>query len=144
MTLADLERVIGIANGLPQAPKWPREAFLKALDVEASVRRLAFVAERASAEVIGLAVLSLTPPEAELETVAIASTAQRTGAGFELLKRAVEQLRALGIAEVVLEVRVSNTAAIGLYRKLGFRETGKRRSYYSDPIEDAILMQAEI
>ncbi len=144
MTLTDLDSVIAIANGLPQAPKWPREAFLNALDAEAPVRRLALVAEAMSAEVIGLAVFSLAPPVAELETVAIASAAQRTGAGFELLKRAIEQLRAAGIAEVVLEVRASNAAAIGLYRKLGFLETGTRRNYYADPVEDAILMQAGI
>ncbi len=43
-----------------------------------------------------------------------------------------------------LEVRASNRAAIGLYNSFGFNESGRRQRYYSDPIEDAVLMTCDL
>ncbi len=53
-------------------------------------------------------------------------------------------LRLAGVTEVILEVRASNQPALGLYRRLGFVETGRRPGYYMDPpepAEDAVLMR---
>jgi ribosomal-protein-alanine N-acetyltransferase len=44
----------------------------------------------------------------------------------------------------MLEVRASNHPAIGLYRRLGFAETGRRKRYYRDPMEDAVQMRLEV
>jgi len=49
------------------------------------------------------------------------------------------QARQTNSDAVFLEVRESNTAARRLYQKLGFEETGRRKSYYSNPVEDAVL-----
>jgi ribosomal-protein-alanine N-acetyltransferase len=51
------------------------------------------------------------------------------------------ELALAGILEIILEVRASNAAALGLYRLLGFAETGRRPRYYHDPVEDAVLMR---
>ena len=45
-----------------------------------------------------------------------------------------------GVERFSLEVRASNTPAIGLYRKLGFRQEGLRKGYYENPREDALIM----
>jgi ribosomal-protein-alanine N-acetyltransferase len=50
------------------------------------------------------------------------------------------QLKRFGITEVTLEVRESNRIAQAFYRASGFIETGRRRGYYADPQEDALLM----
>ena len=50
----------------------------------------------------------------------------------------------LGAETVLLEVRASNAAAIGLYEKYGFVRNGLRKGYYSHPKEDAVLMSARI
>nr|MCR5358181.1 ribosomal-protein-alanine N-acetyltransferase [Lachnospiraceae bacterium] len=48
--------------------------------------------------------------------------------------------RSVGGKEFTLEVRASNTAAISLYKSLGFAEEGRRRNFYEHPVEDAIIM----
>lgn len=145
MIATDLETVLGIADSLPVAPQWPRDAYLRALDAAASVKRLALVAEEpASGRILGLMVASLTPPEAELETIAVAAIFQRRGVGRTLLHHAMGELRSRKVSEVTLEVRASNDSAIGLYAKNNFREVGRRLHYYSDPVEDAILMWMKI
>jgi ribosomal-protein-alanine N-acetyltransferase len=95
-------------------------------------------------EVVGFAVASLLPPEGELETIAVVPTAQRQGVARRLFAELTAELRAAQITEVNLEVRASNHQALGLYRRLGFAETGRRVRYYHDPVEDAVLMRLRI
>jgi ribosomal-protein-alanine N-acetyltransferase len=143
MTPEDIDRVMEIAESLKEAPHWPRAAFEQSLDRAAQPRRIALVAEAAGG-VVGFAVASLMPPEAELETIAVASTAQRHGLARRLFAELATELGAAQITEVILEVRASNQAALGLYRGLGFADTGRRSRYYHDPVEDAVLMRLGI
>ena len=143
MTPADLDRVMEVAESLKEAPQWPRTAFERALDPVAQPRRIALVAEAVGA-VAGFAVASLLPPEAELETIAVASKAQRQGLAQRLFAELAAELVAVRIADVFLEVRASNQPALGLYRGLGFAETGRRVRYYHDPVEDAVLMRLRL
>ena len=62
------------------------------------------------------------------------------GVGKSLLWEMAARLRAKDLQWLTLEVRPSNTAALGLYRSLGFREVGRRKHYYRDPTEDALLL----
>ncbi len=90
----------------------------------------------------GYAVLMLAVDEAELLDIAIEAEQQRRGLGRRLLEEMMVLARRANKHRVVLEVRASNAAAIGLYRKAGFAEIGLRRGYYpaADGREDAILM----
>jgi ribosomal-protein-alanine N-acetyltransferase len=56
----------------------------------------------------------------------------------------LEELKLAGVSEVELEVRVSNGWALRVYGGAGFVEVGRRRGYYADPLEDAVLMRREI
>ncbi|MGA3009677.1 MAG: ribosomal protein S18-alanine N-acetyltransferase [Terracidiphilus sp.] len=143
MTRADLNRVMEIAGSLKEAPQWPSSAFERALDPEAQPRRIALVAEGMGA-VVGFAVASLLPPDGELETIAVAFTAQRHGLARRLFADLAAELAATQITELNLEVRASNQPAWGLYRGLGFVETGRRVRYYHDPVEDAVLMRLRL
>lgn len=153
MAVADVDRVMEIAAGLASAPQWPRKTWLEMLSPEATLCRIALVAvhlkrEQLSAcqpptdstHILGFAVASALPPQAELEVIAVANDSQRQGLGGRLLAALTERLREAGASEILLEVRVSNQAAIGLYRSLGFRQSGVRERYYIDPIEDAVVM----
>jgi tRNA threonylcarbamoyladenosine biosynthesis protein TsaB len=91
--------------------------------------------------VVGFLVASLLPPQAELETIAVAAAAQRRGLGRQLFAALASELGTALVTEVLLEVRASNHPALGLYRRLGFVETGRRPRYYHDPVEDAVLMR---
>lgn len=142
----DLQEVTELAGSLKDAPQWPHSAYLTALDKDAAQRRIALVAQGPEPEfrLMGFAVASLLPPEAELETIAVGAEFQRRGVARKLFALLAYELRAAQIAEVLLEVRASNQAALALYRRLGFVETGCRPRYYQSPAEDAVLMRLRL
>jgi ribosomal-protein-alanine N-acetyltransferase len=142
MTRADLDQVIEIADSLKEAPHWPHTAYLAALEPEAVPLRIALLAEEPVAGVIaGFAVASLRLAQAELESIVVAPAFQRRGVARRLFSALAAELATAHANEIVLETRASNHPALGLYRRLGFVETGRRPRYYRDPVEDAILMR---
>jgi [ribosomal protein S18]-alanine N-acetyltransferase len=150
MTTADLDRVQAIARNLPQTPHWPQSAWLSAInsqfEPESTPRRIALVIGASAANpqpgsILGFAVASLLPPQAELETIAVAPESQRLGLGQRLFQALTAELNASGVDNVLLEVRVSNQPALAFYEALGFVKTRLRPGYYADPIEDAVLMR---
>jgi ribosomal-protein-alanine N-acetyltransferase len=76
-----------------------------------------------------------------IQNVAVHPRRRRQGLGRMLLDQALKTGWIDGMAGVWLEVRISNRPARRLYRMLGFREVGRRRRYYRDTGEDAILMR---
>jgi [ribosomal protein S18]-alanine N-acetyltransferase len=145
MAAADLERVMKLAEALPEAPHWPETAYRKALDFASAPRRVALAAQEGSSEgLVGFAIASLLPPEAELETIGVATARQRRGVGRLLFDALAAELRAAGADEIWLEVRASNQTAIAFYRSLRFAQNGLRSRYYADPIEDAVRMSLRL
>ena len=82
--------------------------------------------------------------EAHITNVAIWPGCQGQGLGEYLMRSVMNELPAIGITRVTLEVRVSNINAQKLYTKLGFSPAGIRKRYYSDNQEDAIIMWASL
>ncbi|HEY1768413.1 MAG TPA: ribosomal protein S18-alanine N-acetyltransferase [Terracidiphilus sp.] len=137
----DLASVLRIAEALKDAPQWPRRFYLEALGSEGARWRIALVACGSEGpEVLGFAIAGLIPPEAELESIAVAPHAQRHGIGRRLFTALAAELRQAGIEDLLLEVRSSNRTALEFYRSQNFKETGTRRSYYADLKDDAVLM----
>ena len=142
MVAADVAQVIEIAASLPGAPQWAESVYLAALNPASIPHRVALVAAGPQPEdVQGFVVASLLPPQSELESIAVAAESQQRGLGRQLFDALVNQLRTAGVYEIVLEVRASNRAALAFYRSAGFGQTGRRRAYYADPVEDAVLMR---
>jgi ribosomal-protein-alanine N-acetyltransferase len=135
LTSADLEAVDELEHRLFGDP-WPRSFFLEAL---ADPNTICRVAERGGG-IAGYLIGSIQPPLAELQNIATAHEQQRAGVARALLEDLITTSRARGARELVLEVRVSNSAAQGLYRTRGFKMVGLRRGYYHAPEEDALLM----
>ncbi len=81
--------------------------------------------------------------EAHISTIAVHPSLRRRGIGQLLLATMIEKAVSLGAYHVTLEVRASNQKAQSLYRKFGFRVTGRKRMYYTDSGEDAVLMTLE-
>jgi ribosomal-protein-alanine N-acetyltransferase len=140
MDEGDLDRVMAIAASLPTAPQWTRQAYEAAIVSGNGPRRIALVAEH-SDEVIGFAIARVVAPVAEIETIAIDKKAQGYGFGSSLLLAMLEELRLAGAEDVELEVRSSNEWAIRLYERAGFLEVGRRRGYYREPDEDALVLR---
>ncbi len=145
MTEADADAVVALAARLKHAPHWPRATYAAMLAVDAASRRIALVSEiETTGALAGFAIASVTAPEAELESIAVAAEFQRGGVARGLFEAVARELRAAAVTEVLLEVRPSNAAARGLYRSLGFAEAGRRAGYYADPAEDALVLRLRL
>ena len=118
---------------------WSEELLLQELWNDASA---VIVAEGEDGTVLGYAGVSTVLDEGYIDNVAVASQFRRQGVADELIAALVRFGRAK-LAFLTLEVRASNAPAIALYAKHGFREAGRRKNYYDDPKEDAILMTLE-
>ena len=77
--------------------------------------------------------------EWEIENIVVAQEFRRRGVGAALMGALIAKWEESVGAAILLEVRESNTAARVLYEKHGLREVGRRRDYYHDPPEDAVL-----
>ena len=144
MVPADIPPVMDIANSLPDAPHWRPEVYREMLGPARIPARICLVAEDSDRQVVGFGVMVLIPPQAELEAIAVIRERQLRGIARNLLSDLLIELKRIDITEVILEVRESNRAAQVFYRGSGFVETGRRRGYYADPQEDAILMKREV
>ena len=100
------------------------------------------VAESEDGGVLGYAGLQVVLDEGYIDNIAVEPNARRHGVADELLD-VFCRFGEANLAFLTLEVRESNRAAIGLYEKLGFRPVGRRKNYYTEVHEDAILMTLE-
>ncbi|MCR5415663.1 MAG: ribosomal protein S18-alanine N-acetyltransferase [Pseudobutyrivibrio sp.] len=115
---------------------WKADSYIEAINSDHAFVMVAMDDKR----VAGYAVFYLTPPEAELPDIVVDLEYRGKGLGRSLLTEAFAALSKNSIDTVFLEVRESNAAARSLYNSLGFEEIGKRKYFYSNPVEDAICM----
>lgn len=88
----------------------------------------------------GFLVARFTLSECELENLVVAADSRRQGWGSTLLQTLIAEARARHLERILLEVRPSNPPARALYAQFGFRVEGKRKNYYSQPPEDALVL----
>jgi len=94
-------------------------------------------------EVAGYAVVSCIADEAEVLNIAVSPMRQRSGLGGRVLDAAMDEARRRGASKFFLEVRESNAAARALYASRAFKEISRRKRYYQNPAEDALVLRAE-
>lgn len=135
----DVERVAQLEVESFTAP-WSVDTFAHLLDRPGCEL---WVLDDPEAGVVGYAVLWCILDQGELANIAVARSHRGQGHGAYLLSRVMEVARGRGVERVYLEVRVSNTTAVELYRSFGFTEVGLRRKYYDRPVEDAVMMVAK-
>lgn len=141
----DLGAVWAIAVASPEAPRWGSAAYEEYLGPEPKppLLRMAVVAEL-DGRIAGFAAATLlldgVENRCELDTMAVDPAARRRGLGQALLEAVLAWAAERGARRVGLEVRASNAAALGLYRRMGFAEEGRRVGYYADPPEDALVL----
>jgi ribosomal-protein-alanine N-acetyltransferase len=93
--------------------------------------------------VAGFVVIRRIHHEVEILNLAVARDERRKGIGTKLLETALENAAKQGVLGTFLEVRMSNDAALSLYRRHGFRVVGRRLGYYHSPNEDALTLATE-
>ena len=140
MTRADLGDVMAIERASFSMP-WRATTFESLLN-RSDADLIAAVSD--DDRLVGYAVVWTVVDQAELGNVAVQQEWRQRGVGRMLVQAALERARARSAEECFLEVRESNRSAQSLYEKCGFRSIGRRRRYYSNPTEDALVMRAEL
>lgn len=136
MTLEDLPVVIEL-DGLSFSLPWPEKSFRFELTDNPASR--CWVVEQ-DGKIVGMLVAWMLVDEAHIATLATHPDHRRQGVARKLLEHALRYMSREGAVSSFLEVRESNAAAREMYRKFGYEETGRRKRYYKDTGEDAILM----
>ncbi|MEO6060705.1 MAG: ribosomal protein S18-alanine N-acetyltransferase [Thermoflexales bacterium] len=140
MTLADVPAVMAIEAGSFPMP-WPERAYRYELSDNPNAYCVVAVAE--DGLIAGYAVMWMMADEAHVGTIASAPIRRRQGVGERLMIDLMREAARRAAIFVTLEVRVGNTAAQRLYLKYGFVEVGRRKRYYPNNREDALLMTVE-
>lgn len=81
--------------------------------------------------------------ETDIMNMAVHPDWRRRGIAEKLITCLIEELKKRGSHALMLEVRASNAPAIALYEKLGFQQVGRRKNYYRNPKEDALILRKE-
>ncbi len=157
-TLADLPDVLAIQFAAPEAPRWNQREYARIVEqqdnITPALRRLLLVATpnpdipaRSPQTPLGFIVCSVlagSPDSATIENLAVSPSARRQGTARALLGEALAWALQNRAFRVDLEVRASNLPALRLYERCGFKVIGRRKSYYRQPVEDAVLMRSNL
>lgn len=136
----DLPAVLDIQANCPQAGVWKEEDYLLLADNPDGMILIAEQETTAPAKALGFAAFHRVLDEAELRNIAVDPAHQRGGLGRALLEEAKRRLLTEGVKRIYLEVRASSQPALNLYVSLGFEVLTRRRHYYQNPDEDALVL----
>jgi ribosomal-protein-alanine acetyltransferase len=153
---ADIPAIVELNHQSPTAAQWSVQQYeslfaevnlqlsqrviLVAEDVSETLPEITSGAHRVHAFLVVLRV----DKEWEVENIAVDEKSRRLGVGSRLLSDFIELARSKNANAIFLEVRQSNQAARALYKKFGFVDAGTRKSYYSNPSEDAVVYRLSL
>ena len=136
MTVEDIPTVV-VLDKISFSLPWPERSFR--FEVTSNPASRGWLAE-ADGRIVGMIVAWQFVDEVHIATLAIDPDFRRQGIAQKLLSHVLRLAAKEGAASSFLEVRASNLAAQDMYRKFGYKESGRRPRYYKDNNEDAILM----
>ena len=135
---ADLPALVALERSVFTDP-WSHGDFAECLHSRIATR----VAEMAS-DLVGYIVGRFVVNEAEILNLGVGPRARRRGVARALVRDLLAAFAGSGVRSVFLEVRQSNLPALALYQSFGFRAVAKRPRYYRRPVEDAVVLRADI
>lgn len=139
-TPADLTHIRQLAAQASTAAHWSSSQYDSLFAAEGP-KRIAVIATREAGPepLVAFLVARCLDDEWEIESVVVDENERRSGVGSALVRFIATEAAASGARSVLLEVRESNGQAVRLYERIGFRCEGRRKGYYDDPAEDALL-----
>lgn len=137
MTIDDVKAVHAIELATFPTP-WTLDSFYYEMTENQYAHYL--IAENEAGEIIGFCGVWLVIDAAQITNVAVVDSVRGQGIGEGLMREAMRVAKEANMDVISLEVRVTNTVAQNLYRKLGFQDGGIRKGYYTDNQEDALVM----
>lgn len=138
---ADIPSMMALERHAATAAHWSTKQYETAFSSEAPSRFVLVLEEDGGMQ--GFLAGKAMGEEWEIENIAVAGPARRRGLGTRLLGEFLELAQGRGAAAVFLEVRESNRPARQLYEKWAFVESGRRKHYYREPEEDAIVYRLD-
>ena len=139
MSAGDISTIQAIEREIFPSP-WPRNAYASELTQN---RQASYIVLRRDQEIVGYGGLWKVQDEAHVTTIGVRAADQGRGYGRALFTALIQRAFHLDARWVTLEVRCSNDRAIALYEQFGFKAIGRRRGYYTDNGEDAIIMWSD-
>lgn len=137
---SQLKEIQEILVSAPEAAGWSEAALAETLERDPEH----FLAGWQGKELAGFVVGRKIAREGEILNLAVKAEYRRRGVGQAVAQALLDVFAGEGVGKVFLEVRESNTAAIALYERLGFRSAGRREGYYQGPEEAAVVLEARI
>jgi ribosomal-protein-alanine N-acetyltransferase len=142
----DIDRIIDIERSWHHLSHWSIDSYYRLLNDDSFTS--SFVAEiegdNGRVNIVGFVIFHVAADVSEIYNIAVENGYARSGVGHQLMAAAIHESARRQAAKVVLEVRKSNNPAINFYLKFNFRIAGERKNYYSNPVEDAYVMELEV
>ena len=139
----DIDRIIDIERSWHHLSHWSVDSYYRLINEDSLTS--SFVAEiddeSGDAKIVGFVIFHITAGISEIYNIAVQAQHARLGVGRLLMSAAIETSRERKASKVVLEVRKSNVPAINFYYGFNFHIVGERKNYYSNPLEDAYVME---
>jgi ribosomal-protein-alanine N-acetyltransferase len=143
---SDVDRIIDIERSWHHLSHWSIDSYYRLLNDDSFTS--SFVAEmedtNGKMRIVGFVIFHIAADVSEIYNIAVENGHARSGIGKELMTAAIHESGRRKARKVILEVRKSNNPAINFYLKFNFRIAGERKNYYSNPIEDAYVMELEV
>jgi ribosomal-protein-alanine N-acetyltransferase len=136
----DVPGVVAIEREAFTQP-WNRASFV---DLVSAPEAIFLVADGQDGALAAFAIVYVAADQSELANLAVAKRARGNGLGRHVLEKVMESARARGARHMFLEVRESNAAAQALYTSVGFHAVARRRHYYQEPVEDALVLRLDL
>ncbi len=115
---------------------WSQKSFVD----ECNNKIATYFVAKENGEVIGYGGFWHVADEGDITNIAVAPIHRRKGVASRILEEMIKTANQKKLSLLTLEVRESNIAAIALYEGFGFEKIGKRKNYYTNPKEDALIM----
>lgn len=135
MTVDDISQVAEIERQIFSIP-WSEKAFRDSMESDNTI----YIVAKENNNVAGYAGMYLSFEEGNITNVAVNPLSRRKGIGEKIVRDILNRAYEKGVRDVFLEVRETNSVAIALYEKIGFKEEGIRKNFYDKPRENALIM----
>ncbi|SRR6266568_2700326 len=137
---SDTSQLIAISEASGSAAHWTPRQWTDIFRSQAPPRFAWIAQQDSNLQSIGFLVAQHNGSEWELENIAVLPDFRRQGAGAELMSALLSHAHAHRAERILLEVRASNLSACHFYGVSGFQVLARRRAYYANPVEDALIM----
>lgn len=143
---SDIDRVIEIERSWQHLSHWSVDSYYRLLNDDGFTSTFVAEAEEESGRqtILGFVIFHIAGTASEIYNIAVDAAHARSGIGKQLMATVVRESRYSYATRVLLEVRKSNAGAIRFYEGFGFKVTGERKNYYSNPVEDAFVMELKL